>query len=88
MEASAEFAQERRNGRLGFVAKVATGTRVESNVAGPGGSKAGVFGMSAHRLSANLHLNGKPAPLERMSAYYQGRRCEAFQKRRSEWEES
>src|SRR5260370_13465192 len=32
---SAEFAQEWRDGRLGLVAEVASGTRVESNVARP-----------------------------------------------------
>ena len=42
-ESGTEFPQERSDGRLGFVAKVASGTRIESNVAGAGSGKAGVF---------------------------------------------
>ena len=57
-EDGSEFSQERRDGRLGFVAEVASGTRVESNVAGPGSGKAGVFGMSIHHFGAKLHLTG------------------------------
>jgi hypothetical protein len=60
-EDSAEFSQERRDGRLGFVAEVASGTRVQSNVARPGSGKAGVFGMSIHHFSAKLHLTGERA---------------------------
>ncbi len=67
-EDGAEFSQERRDGRLGLVAEVASGTRVESNVAGPGSSKAGVFGMNAHRFFAKLHLTGEQAPLGRTGA--------------------
>jgi hypothetical protein len=67
-EGGAEFSQERRDGRLGFVAEVASGTRVESNVAGPGSGKAGVFWMSAHRFAAKLHLTGEQAPLGRTGA--------------------
>src|ERR1700687_4862225 len=55
-EDGSEFSQERRDGRLGFVAEVASGTRVESNVTGPRSSKAGVFGMSIHHLGPKLHL--------------------------------
>ncbi len=64
----AKFAQERRDGRLGFVAKVASGARVESDVTGSGSGKAGVFGMGAHRLSAKLHLTGEQPELGRTSA--------------------
>ncbi len=67
-EGAAEFSQERRDGRLGFVAEVASRTRVESNVAGPGSGKAGVFGMSAHRSVAKVHLTGERAPLGRTGA--------------------
>ena len=67
-EGGAEFSQERRDGRLGLVAQVASGTRVESNVARPGSGKAGVFGMSAHRFVAKLHLTGEQAPLGRTGA--------------------
>jgi len=67
-EGRAEFSQERRDGRLGLVAEVASGTGVESNVAGPGSGKAGVFGMSAHRFVAKLHLTGERAPLGRTGA--------------------
>jgi len=67
-EDSAEFSQERRDGRLGFVAKVAPRTRIEGDIAGSGSGKAGVFWMGAHRLSANLHLNGGQAALERTGA--------------------
>jgi hypothetical protein len=67
-EGGAEFSQERRDGRLGFVAKVTSGTRVESNVAGPGSGKPGVFGMYAHRFVAKLHLTGEQAPLGRTGA--------------------
>jgi hypothetical protein len=64
-QGSAEFTQERRNGGFRFVAEVASGSRVESYVAGSGRSKAGVFGMSAHRLGSKLHLTGEQAPLGR-----------------------
>jgi hypothetical protein len=67
-ESDAEFPQERLNGGLGFVAEVAPGTRVESNVAGPGSGKAGVFGMSAHHLAAKLHLTEEREPLGRTGA--------------------
>src|SRR6202171_3030399 len=67
-EGGAEFSQERRDGRLGFVAEMAPGTRVESNVAGPGSGKTGVFGMSAHRFVAKVHLTGEPPPLGRTGA--------------------
>ncbi len=67
-EGGAEFLQERRDGRLGFVAKVASGTRVESDFAEAGSGKAVVFGMSAHRLVAKLHLTGKQAPVRRTGA--------------------
>ncbi len=68
LEGAAEFSQERRDGRLGFVAEVAPGTRIESNVAGRGSDKPGVFGMSAHRLVAKVHLTGERAPLGRTGA--------------------
>ncbi len=67
-EFRAEFPQERRDGRFGFVAKMAARTRVESNLARTGSGKAGVFGMSAHRLVAKLHHTGEQAPLERTGA--------------------
>src|SRR5260370_17491736 len=66
-ESGAEFPQERLNGGLGFVAEVAPGTRVESNVAGPGSAKAGVFGIRPHHLPPKFNLPqnrehlGKPA---------------------------
>jgi hypothetical protein len=47
---------------------VAPGTRVESNVAGAGSGKAGVFGMNAHRISAKVHLTGEQAPMGRTGA--------------------
>ncbi len=67
-EDGAEFSQERRDSRLGLVAKVASWTRIEGNVAGSGSGKACVFGMSAHRLGAKLHLTGEQARLGRMGA--------------------
>jgi len=67
-ECGAEFLQERRDGRLGFVAEVASGTRIESNLARSGSGKAGVFGMSAHRLVAKLHHTEEQAPLGRTGA--------------------
>ena len=65
---SAEFSQERRDGRLGFVAEVASWTRVERDVAGTGSGKARVFRMRAHRLSAKPHLTGEQARLGRTGA--------------------
>ncbi len=65
---SAKFAQERSDGRLGFVAKVASWTRVESDVAGTGSGKACVFGMSAHRLIVKAHLTEEQARLGRSGA--------------------
>ena len=67
-ESGAEFSQERRDDSLGFVAEVALRPRVDSNVAGPGSGKAGVFRMSAHRFVAKLHLTGEQAPLGRTGA--------------------
>jgi hypothetical protein len=67
-EGGAEFSQERRDRSLGFVAEVASGMRIESNVAGPGSGKTGVFGMSAHRFVAKLHLTGEQATLGRTGA--------------------
>ncbi len=67
-EGEAEFLQERRDRRLGFVAKVASGTRVESDFAEAGSGKAVVFGMSAHRLVAKIHLTGERAPVGRTGA--------------------
>jgi hypothetical protein len=67
-EGGAEFSQERRDGGLGFIAEVAPGTRIESNVAGAGSGKTDVFGMSAHRLSAKVHLTGEQAPMGRTGA--------------------
>ncbi len=64
----AELSQERRDSRLGFLAEVASWTRIEGDVAGRGSGKARVFGMSAHRLVAKLHLTGKQACLGRTSA--------------------
>ena len=54
VEGGAEFPQERRNGRLGFVAEVAPGTRVESDITRPTSGKADVFNMSAHRFSREV----------------------------------
>lgn len=51
-EDSAEFQHQRRNGSLGFVAEVASGAGVESDVTRAGNGKSGVFGMRAHRFSA------------------------------------
>ena len=67
-EYSAKFSQERRDGRLGFVTKMASGTRIEGDVAGTGSGKACVFRMSAHRLSAKAHLTGEQARLGRSGA--------------------
>ncbi len=67
-EGGAEFSQEWRDGRLGFVAEVASWTRVESDVAGTGSGKARVFRMRAHRLSAKPHLTGEQARLGRTGA--------------------
>ena len=67
-EDSAEFSHERRDGGLGFVAKVASWARVESDVAGAGSGKARVFGMRAHRLRAKPHLTGEQARLGRSGA--------------------
>src|SRR5260370_30187599 len=64
----AKFAQERRDGRLGFVAKVASGARVESDVTGSGSGKAGVFGMGAHRLRARLRLTREQPRVGRTGA--------------------
>jgi len=64
----AEFSQERRDGRLGFVAEVASWTRIESDVAGTGSGKACVFRMSTHRFSAKAHLTGEQARLGRSGA--------------------
>jgi hypothetical protein len=67
-EYSAKFSQERRDGGLGFVAEVASWTRIESDVAGTASGKACVFRMSAHRLSAKAHLTGEQARLGRSGA--------------------
>jgi len=67
-ESGAEFLQERRDRSLGFVAEVASGSRVESDFAEAGSGKAGVFVMSAHRFVAKLHLTGERAPVGRTSA--------------------
>src|SRR2546421_5185658 len=67
-EGGAEFSQEWRDSRLGLVTQEASGTRVESNVAGTGCRKSGVFGMSAHRFVVKVHLTGEQAPLGRTGA--------------------
>ncbi len=67
-ESGAEFMQERRDGSFGFVAEVASRTRVESDVAGAGSGKAGVFRMRTHRYSSKVHLTGKQPPLGRTGA--------------------
>ena len=67
-EFRAEFPQERRDGRFGFVAKMAARTRVESNVARAGRGKAVVFGMSVHRFVAKSHHTGEQAPMGRTGA--------------------
>ena len=67
-KAGAEFSQKRRDVSLGLVAKMASGARVESHVAGAASGKAGVFGMSAHRFAAKAHLTGERAPLGRTGA--------------------
>ncbi len=64
----AELSQERGDGGLGFVAEVASGTSIESNVAGTAGGKPGVFGMRTHRFIAKLHLTGEQAPVGRTGA--------------------
>jgi hypothetical protein len=61
----AELLQERRDGGLGFVAQVASGPRIEGDVAGAGSGKTGIFGMSVHRVVAKLHLTGEQAALGR-----------------------
>jgi hypothetical protein len=63
-----ELAEQRGDGGFRFLAKMASGTRVERDVARAGSGKAGVFGMSAHRLRAKLHLTGERAPLGRTGA--------------------
>src|SRR4029077_2155774 len=65
VEGGAELSQERRDGGLGFVAKVASRARIESDVAWAGSGKTCVFRMSAHRFVANLHLTGEQAALGR-----------------------
>ena len=67
-EDSAEFSQERRDGGLGFVAKMASRTGIKGDIAGSGSGKARVFGMRAHRLSAKPHLTGEQARLGRSGA--------------------
>src|ERR1700724_1554802 len=57
-EDDAEFLQQRPKGGFGFVAEVASGSRIESDVPGAGSGKAGVFWMRAHRFGAKLHLTG------------------------------
>ena len=64
-EGRAELSQERRDGGLGFVAKVASGARIESDVAWAGSGKADIFGMSTHRFVAKLHLTGERVALGR-----------------------
>jgi hypothetical protein len=64
-EGDAEFSQERCDRGLSFVAEVASGTGVESDVAGAASGKAFVFRMGAHRLGVNPHLTGKQAPFSR-----------------------
>ena len=67
-EGGAELSQERRDDSLGFLAEVAPRTRVEGYVAGAASSETDVFGMSAHRCAAKLHLTGERAPLGRTGA--------------------
>lgn len=57
-EDGVEFRQNRGDRGFGFLAKVASWTRVESDVAWAGSGKAGVFGVGAHRLEAKPHLTG------------------------------
>src|SRR5258707_12553323 len=64
----AELSQQRRDSRLGFLAEVASWTRIQGDVAGRGSGKARVFGMGAHRLIAKLQLTGKRAYLGRTRA--------------------
>ncbi len=64
-EGGTKFSQERRDGRLGFVAEVASRTRVESDVAGAGNGQAGVFRMKAHRFRSKVHLTGEQATMGR-----------------------
>ena len=87
-EGGAEFLQERRDGRLGFVAEVASGTRVESDVAGPGSSKAGVFGMSIHHFGAKLHLTGSGRRWEERAHNNKAVATEQFRRGGAKWEES
>jgi hypothetical protein len=67
-EFGAEFAQEWRDGRLSFIAQVASTARIESNVTRAGSGKTGVFGMIAHRLVAKSHHTEEQAPLGRTGA--------------------
>ena len=67
-EGGAELSQERRDDSLGFLAEVAPRTGVQSYVAGAASSETDVFGKSAHRWAAKLHLTGERAPLGRTGA--------------------
>jgi hypothetical protein len=87
-EGGAEFAQERRDGRLCFVAEVASGTRVESDVAWARSGESGVFGMSAHRLRAKLHLTGEQALLGRTRHNHKVAVAKLYQRDGAKWEES
>ncbi len=53
-----EFAQNRRDGRFRLVAKMATGTRVKCDVAGPATGQSRVFRGVAHGLGFEYFLNG------------------------------
>jgi len=88
-EGGTDFAQERGDRGLGFVAKVASGTRVKCDVAWTGGGEPSIFGMSAHRFSENLHLTGEQARLGRTRHNIKAafaKRCQ--RKDGAKWEES
>ena len=53
-----EFAQNRRDGRFRLVAKMATGTRVKCDVAGPATGQSRVFRGVAHGLGFEYFMNG------------------------------
>jgi hypothetical protein len=52
----AKFSQQRSDGRFRFLAKMATGARVQRHVKGPRCAKAKIFRMLAHRFHTKVHL--------------------------------
>ncbi len=57
-EDGAEFAQERRDGGLSFVAEVTPGTRVESDVERTTSGQRRIFGGAAHGWGLEYFMNG------------------------------